>query len=168
MAALGIKAEVMKLDSDEDSEELADAVDIDTVPFILPIPADYYPADIWENIDEYEKNLPPSQFFRLLRRQIRWAEEEDAELVKELADLRSSAEDLHGNILRRGAGDEKGADENRKFESHQTDRILEEVLRAELARAQKLVDGEKDVGSGTNSWQMIKDLDTLVNPNEEA
>jgi hypothetical protein len=162
VAQLGIKAESMTLESEDDSEELADAVDIDAVPLTLPLPPLYYPADVWDEMDDDERSLPPSQYFRLLRRQIKWAEEEDAELQKELTDLRSSAEDMHGNILRRGAGDEKGADENRKFEWQQTDRVLDAVLRAEIEQVSEILTGEKGARSDANTWQMVKNLDGLV------
>ncbi len=162
VAQLGVKTEEMKLESEDEYEELADAVDIDSVPLTFPLPSDYYPPDVWDNMDEYERALPPSQYFRLLRRQIIWAEQDNVQLHKELGDLRSTAEDMHGNLLKRGMGDEKGADENRKYEWQQTDRILDAVLRAEVEQVHEILTGQRDIGSDTNSWQMIKNLDMLV------
>lgn len=162
VAQLGIKTEEMKLESDDESEELIDAVDIDSVPLTLPLSLDYYPPDVWDNMDEYERTLPPSQYFRLLRRQIQWAEQDDTQLHKELGDLRSTAEDMHGNLLKRGIGDEKGADENRKYEWQQTDRILDAVLRAEVEQVHEMFTGERDIRGEPDSWQMIKNLDALV------
>ena len=162
VAQLGVKTEEMKLESGDESEELADAVDIDSVPLTLPLSLDYYPPDVYDNMDEYEKTLPPSQYFRLLRRQIKWAEQDVSQLHKELGHLRSSAEDVHGNLLKRGVGDERGADENRRYEWQQTDRILDAVLRAEVQQVQEIITGERDIGGDPNPWQMIKNLDALV------
>lgn len=162
VAQLGIKAESMTLESEDDSEELAEAVDIDAVPLDLPLEPSYYPGDVWEDMDDYEKSLPPSQYFRLLRRQIKWAEDEDTELHKELIDLRSAAEDMHGNLLKRGAGDERGSDENRKYEWQQTDRILDAVLRAEVEQVSEMLTGEKGARGDANTWRMVKNLDGLV------
>ncbi|RMD42238.1 hypothetical protein DV735_g2886, partial [Chaetothyriales sp. CBS 134920] len=83
-------------DADEESplpDELADAVDMDLVPFQLPTTAEYWPGAVWEDMDEYERGLPPSQLFELLRRQIYWAQGEGRRLTEELARLRSTAED---------------------------------------------------------------------------
>ena len=162
MAQLGVKTEEMKLESGDESEELADAVDIDSVPLTLPLSSDYYPPDIWDDMDESERALPPSQYFRLLRRQVKWAEQDDTQLQKDLGEIRSTAEDMHGNLLKRGAGDERGADENRRYEWNQTDRILDAVLRGEVEQVREMFTGDRDTGSGTNSWQMIKDLDGLA------
>jgi Zinc finger, C2H2 type len=162
MAQLGIEAKSIKLEEGDDPNEMADAVDIDSAPLTLPLPPEYYPAEVWEIMDEYERTLPPSQFFRLLRRQIKWAEQEDAQLIRELEDLRSTGEDMHGNLLKRGAGDERGADENRKYEWQQTDRILDAVVRGEVEQVREMFTGERDTGGERNSWQMIKNLDGLV------
>ena len=162
IAHLGIKTEDMKLDSSDESEELVDGVDIDSVPFTIPLAPDYYPPDIWETMDDYERNLPPSQYFRLLRRQIKWAEHDDAQLHKELTDLRSMAEDVHGNLLKKGTGDEKGADENRKYEWQQTDRILDAVLRAEVEQVHETMTGQKPSGNDMDPWQMMKHLEAGV------
>jgi Zinc finger, C2H2 type len=166
VANLGIKTEEMKLDSSDESEELADAVDLDSVPVTIPLAADYYPADVWEDMDEYERSLPPSQYFRLLRRQITWAEEDDSRLLKEVAELRSTAEDMHGNLLKKGAGDERGADDNRKYEWQQTERILDALLQEEVGQVSEMFTGERRVGNDTSPWQMIKNLDTLVQTSE--
>lgn len=145
------------------SDELADAVDMDSVPFSLPISRDYYPADIWEGMDEYERTLPPSQFYRLLRRQIHWAEEEGRDLAKELDEERATVDDNQGSVIKRGLGDEKGGDDNRRLEWSHTQDILDAVLRAEAGQVMEMLTGEKDKDlDEQNPWQVIKRLDGLI------
>jgi len=143
---------------------LIDAIDMDSVPFELPIPEEYYPAEVYEDMDDYELTLPPSQYFRLLRRQIHWAEEEGTELVKELEDARATTETIGGVPFKRGAGDEKGADDNRRLEWQQAEAILDALLRAETDQVWEMFTGKKGVeeGADQNPWQMIKGLEGLV------
>jgi Zinc finger, C2H2 type len=162
VAQTGIKLEDVDMKTTEDEfEELADAVDMDSVPFTMPPLAEYWPADIWDDMDDYERVLPPSQYFRLLRRQIMWAEQEDDELKKVLTKLRSTAEDAYANLLTRGLGDEEGGDKNKLFEWQQTEHILDEVLRAQVGKAREAITGEPGLG-GENPWESIKGLDGLV------
>ncbi|KAL9108169.1 MAG: hypothetical protein Q9227_007023 [Pyrenula ochraceoflavens] len=68
-------------------------IDIDTIPFELPIPPDYYPPDVARELYAEEVSLPPSQLFRLLRRQVHWAEQESGALESELRDLQQGLDE---------------------------------------------------------------------------
>ena len=162
IAQMGVKVEDVDVNGADESEELADAVDMDSIEFQLPTTPDYWPVDIWEDMEDYERALPPSQYFRLLRRQMMWAEEDGTKLGKELTQLRSTAEDMHGNPLTRGAGDEKGADENRSFEWQQTEHILEAVLKAQVEKTRETITGEKVDDVVKDPWEAMKELDGLV------
>ena len=81
---------------------------------------------------------------------------------KELTQLRSTAEDMHGNPLTRGAGDEKGADENRAFEWQQTEHVLDAVLRVQVEKTRESITGVKTDDAGKDPWETIKELDGLV------
>lgn len=71
------------------------AVEMDSLPFVLPVPHDYYPSDVADTLDDHELALPPSQLYRLLRRQIYWAEQEGTEMAKELDLVETSTEFSH-------------------------------------------------------------------------
>lgn len=70
-----------------------DPIDIDDQPFRLPVDPSYYPSDVANELSEYELSLPPSQLFRLLRRQIHWTEQETKDLTRELKLLQRSADE---------------------------------------------------------------------------
>ncbi|EXJ58579.1 hypothetical protein A1O7_06006 [Cladophialophora yegresii CBS 114405] len=162
LSLAGINPEDVRMADDNDSDDLVDAVDVDIVPMTLPLPLDYYPPDIWEDMDESERSLPPSQWFRLLRRQIHWAESERNGLQRELEELRAMTEDARGHPIRRGLGDEKGADENRRMEWERSEEILETLLRAEVGQALEMVTGEApDPTSEQNPWEMLKVVQAL-------
>lgn len=126
--------------------ELKDAVSIDSIPFTLPISADYYPSDIYEGMDEYERSLPPSQYYRLLRRQVHWATKEGAKLTYDLADERAATDDGQGNeTLRETATSaDKDLNTNAIYDSHGyasiAERIGDEVRREEWFVVEELVD----------------------------
>ncbi|KAJ9607731.1 hypothetical protein H2200_007809 [Cladophialophora chaetospira] len=158
----GLGPDDVRMADDEESEELVDAVDVDSVPMTLPLPADYYPQEIWVDMDEYERNLPPSQWFRLLRRQIHWAEQEGKGLQRELEDVRAMTEDAHGNSIRKGLGDEKGADENRRIDWLRSEECLDALLRAETAQVMEMFTGEApDVKIEPNPWEMVRVVQAL-------
>jgi hypothetical protein len=161
---MGIKPEDVEMADADGSEELAGAVDVDSVPLILPITPDYYPSDIWVEMDEYERNLPPSQYFRLLRRQIHWAEQESRELQRELEDVRATSEDARGHIIKRGSGDEKSADENRRLAWQRNDELMEDVLRAETIQVHEMFTGEKIDPAERDPWAMVKKVQDTVYP----
>ena len=58
-------------------------VELDALPFTLPVQRNYYPSDVADALEDRELLLPPSQLYRLLRRQIHWAEEESAYLTQQ-------------------------------------------------------------------------------------
>lgn len=163
--AAHIKREDAISEGADEIEDPENAIDIDSLPFQLPVSEDYYPPDVYEQMDEYEKALPPSQFFRLLRRQIHWAEEESAELNKELESVRATVEDAEGRLVRGGlTGDERDSDRRRKMDWAKTDALLDDVIKAEVNRAWEMFtgdkppleeDGEKDV------WQLVKGLEGI-------
>lgn len=157
-AQLGIPPERMDVAGADESEELADAVDMDSVPFSLPVAPDYYPAEMWDEMDDYERSLPPSQYYKLLRHQLVWVEEEGQELNKELAEFRSTAEDSHGNQIKRGSGDETGADNNRRYNWMHTEHLLDTLVNAEAAQVEGLL-GLEEREDAKTPWQRIKGLD---------
>ncbi|KAH0844731.1 hypothetical protein AYO21_01949 [Fonsecaea monophora] len=167
VSMMGINLDDVAMADDDGSEELIDAVDVDSVPLALPLPSDYYPTDIWDDMDEYERSLPPSQWFRLLRRQIHWAEQEGRDLQQELEDLRATTEDANGNPVRRGTGDEKGADENRRLEWQRSEELLDAVLRAEVGQVLTMFTDEK-VDDDRNPWEMLKGLEALTTTTTSA
>ncbi|KIX08161.1 uncharacterized protein Z518_02817 [Rhinocladiella mackenziei CBS 650.93] len=162
VSMLGMNPDEVEMAEDDGSEELFDAVDVDSVPLTLPLPSDYYPADIWDDMDEYERNLPPSQYFRLLRRQIHWAEQEGRVLQRELEEIRAATEDSRGNVIKKGLGDEKSADENRRVEWQRTEEILDAVMRAEVGRVTEMFTGERQTLGDQSPWEMLKGLQQLT------
>lgn len=162
VAMMGIKPEDIEMADVDGSEELVDAVDADSVPFVLPIPKDFYPPDVWDDMDGYERDLPPSQYFALLRHQIQWAEQEGRDLERELGDLRSQVEDAKGHVLRKGSGDEKGGDENRKLRWHRAEDLLDALLRAEVQQVQEMFTGEKKDNDDQNPWALVRSLEQLT------
>ena len=162
VSKMGMNSLDVTMTEGDGSDELADAVDTDLVPMTLPLPSDYYPAETWEEMDDYERSLPPSQWFRLLRRQIHWAEQEGQELEDELEALRATIEDPQGISFKRGSGDEKGADENRRLEWHRTEEILDALLRAEVVQAWEMLTEENpDSYKEQNPWEMVKVVQAL-------
>ena len=155
-AQMGIKVEESTMKSAEESEDLVDAVDIDSIPFVLPVTPEYYPPEVYTDMDDHERVLPPSRYFQLLHRQIKWAEEEKTDLEKELEELRSTAEDVHGNRYKRGIGDESGADGNRRFEWAQTEHLLDQVLRTEVEQVQGLATGDVNRDPEVNPMDVVE------------
>lgn len=133
--------------TDANDPELTDAIDMDRLPFPSIVPSDYYPADIYEGMDDYERSLPPSQYFRLLRRQIHWAQQESNQLVRELVEARTTTDDLEGRVVRVPVSasdihnrdeklpfDEKLGDEIRSQEWNVIEGLLDKLMAAETAK----------------------------------
>jgi hypothetical protein len=138
-----------------------DGLDMDSVPFELPVRDDYYPVDITENMDVYEKSMPPSQYFRVLRRQMMWADEESKELDKELQELRSLVETPDGSMIKKGSGDAKSGDENRQLSWQLTEALLDEVLRADMGKLWQAVP-EKEDKKDVSGWEMMRAVDEVI------
>lgn len=155
---LGIPMERLDMSGAEDTGDLKDAVDMDSLPFTLPVAPDYYPTEVWNDMDDFERTLAPSQYFKLLRQQIVWAEEEGQALNKELADYRSTAEDMHGERLTRGTGDEASGDDNRKFDWTQTEHILDTLITAEVGQVEEVL-GLQRAETESEAWQRIRGLE---------
>lgn len=139
-----------RLDPEEALEEsLTHAVDIDEVPFPLPVDPAYYPPEIYADLDEYERNLPPSQLFRLLRRQIRWAADDKDALEKELADLQAKTDDMRGNpITKQAPKDEDVGDFIKREEWKIVENALDKILNAEYKVAKtklQKIEGSADM-----------------------
>ncbi len=144
---------------DENGE--AGAIEMDSLPFVLPIPCEYYPSDVSDALDDHELALPPSQLYRLLRRQIHWAEQEGDELTKQLDMVESTTEfnhdaqiDLPGDI----------AEKSRHNGWLQTEALIDAILGKEAERAREEVNEE----SGTaleqlsDPWVKIRSMEGLV------
>ena len=163
VSMMGIHPDDLAMAEDDGSDELVDAIDIDSIPMSLPLHPDYYPPEIWHDMEDYERNLPPSQWFRLLRRQLYWAEQESKELQTELQGLRAMGEDARGNLIRKSVGDEKSADENRRVDWQRAEELLDTLLRAEMGQAMELFTGEtSDPRSPQDPWKMLKVLQALT------
>lgn len=117
------------------------AVNMDSVPFKLPIDPGYYPPEIYHDMEDYERELPPSQWFRLLRRQLRWAQEDGKGLKKELKEMRAKTDDLRGNpVTRTAADDEEARDLILQDEWKVVDNLLDRIAHAELVGAMQKLD----------------------------
>jgi hypothetical protein len=138
-----------------------DGPDIDTIPFELPVRDDYYPTDIAADMDAYEKSLPPSQYFRVLRRQTLWAEQESKALEKELQALRSLAEAPDGRLIKRGSGDVASSEENRHLSWKLTESLLDEVVRVEVEKLWEVVP-EKNEEDRRDGWRMLRAVESAV------
>ncbi|KKY27700.1 putative c2h2 finger domain protein [Phaeomoniella chlamydospora] len=116
-----------------------DLVDIDSVPFEMPIPNNYYPIELSSSLSDVELALPPSQLYRLLQMQLHLAEQEGDSLVRDLDNLMNSASDLLGGLgypkKRNADGTILGVDERsdfvRKAAWRQTESLLREIARGE-------------------------------------
>lgn len=138
-----------------------DGPDIDSSPFELPVKDDYYPADITAAMDVYEKSMPPSQYYRLLRRQTLWAEQETKVLEKELLELRCLTEASDGQLIKRGSGDMASSEENRHLSWRLTESLLDEVLRANVEKLWEAVP-DKNEEDRPDGWQMLRAVEEIV------
>lgn len=158
-----IVGELPPLPTDGIPDESGEArpVEMNSVPFVLPVSHDYYPPDVVDTLDNYELSLPPSQLFRLLRRQVHWAEQEGARMAKELDMVETSTEfsdeaqiDLPGDKAERG----------RQNGWLHTEALIDAILKVEAER----IKGEVYQHSGTASeqvfepWMSIRSLEGLV------
>lgn len=134
VTAEGLTPKLAQLDVDEANDEaLARAVDMDSVPFNLPIEPSYYPPDIYTDMEDYERELPPSQWFRLLRRQIRWATEDGKSLEKELSEMRAKTDDLRGNpVTKQNVKEDDVGDVIRREEWGIVENLLDRIGQAGL------------------------------------
>lgn len=117
---------------DESGE--AGAVEMDSVPFVLPVSLEYYPSDVAETLDDHELALPPSQLYRLLRRQTHWAEQEGAEMAKQIDDVETSPDFNDGGQLN-SFGDK--AEKSRQNGWRQTEVLIDAILEKEAERAKE-------------------------------
>ncbi|KAK5079577.1 hypothetical protein LTR70_009305 [Exophiala xenobiotica] len=134
VTASGLTPKLAQLDVDEANDEaLARAVDMDSVPFKLPVEPSYYPSDIYADMEDYERALPPSQWFRLLRRQIRWATEDRKALEKELSEMRAKTDDFRGNpVTKQNVREDEVGDVIRREEWGIVENLLDRIGQAEL------------------------------------
>lgn len=137
-----------QLDPDEIQDEgLARAVDMDDVPFELPVDPAYYPPEIYADLDEYERDLPPSQLFRLLNWQIHWATEERDTLEKELAEMKTKTDDMRGNpVTKQPIKDEDVGNFIKREEWRIVENMLDKILDAEYRAAESEI--QKIYGNG--------------------
>ena len=143
----------------EDGEP--EEIDIDTVPLEIPIPLEYYPADIAAQLDENDRSLPPSQWFRLLRRQIHWAEQEGKQLEKEI-DMVQSTSDLETSRLAKQLANESKGDKNRRLGWKQNEAVLDTVLGKEVGRVWKMFTGQADMPDDADPWTLVRGMEGLV------
>lgn len=134
VTAVGLTPKPAQLGVDEANDEiLARAVDMDSVPFKLPVEPSYYPPNIYADMEDYERDLPPSQWFRLLRRQIRWASEDGKSLEKELSEMKAKTDDLRGNpVTKQNVREDEVGDVIRREEWSIVDNLLDRIGQAGL------------------------------------
>jgi Zinc finger, C2H2 type len=144
---------------DENGEE--GAVEMDCLSFGLPVPHDYYPSDVADSLDDHELALPPSQLYRLLRRQIHWAEQEGAEIAKELDAVETATE-----FNDEGQSDLPGdkAEKIRQNGWLQTEALVEAILSKEAERARE--EGYKQPRTASEQvpdpWTSIRSIEGLA------
>ena len=143
----------------EDGE--IDEVDMDTFPFETPVGLDYYPNDIATQLDDHDRLLPPSQWYRLLRRQIHWAEQEGKQLEKEI-ELVQSASDIGTNRPVKPIGEENKSDKRRREAWKQTETTLDDVLDKEVGRVLKMFTGQTDSVEHGDPWTLVRGMEGLV------
>ncbi|KPI43786.1 INO80 complex subunit 1 [Cyphellophora attinorum] len=160
-AQFGIPLDRLDTSGAAEGPDLADAVDMDDLPFTLPVSSDYYPPELWNDMDEFERALPPSQFYKLLKKQISWAEEEADTLRDELTSFRAAAEGLHGDRTNRGTGDEASVDDNRRFDWANTELVLDTMMEAEVSKVESLA-GLQRVGVEAGPWDRIREIEPAV------
>lgn len=146
---------------DENGE--AGPVEIDSIPFVLPVPHDYYPPDVADAFDDDELSLPPSQLYRLLRRQVHWAEQEAAQLAQDL-DLTENANEFTDETQSDLPGSQ--ADRTRQNGWLQTAALIDAISAKEAERARD----EASAQSGTtptteqvsDAWMGMRSIEGLV------
>ena len=157
-----IKNEERDADNDDDNDDPAgdEDPDIDTVPLTLPIPPAYYPSDIALQLDEHDLALPPSQWFRLLRRQLHWAESERAQLEREIDDVQARTDIEHAKYLKTHGSETRG-DKNRRLGWKQTEGILDSLLGKEVGQVWTMFKGA-EMADDADPWQLVRGMEGLV------
>jgi Zinc finger, C2H2 type len=158
-----IVGELPPLPTDGVPDENGDAspVELDSMPFLLPVSHEYYPSDVAESLDDHELAIPPSQLYRLLRRQIHWAEQEGAELDREL-DIAETMNEFHTEAVASRPGTK--AEKNRKAGWAQTETLIDALLGREVekAKGEHLEQVRTSSADGSNSWESIRNVETTV------
>ena len=144
---------------DESGE--AGAIEMDSEPFLLPVPQEYYPSDVAEALDDHELALPPSQLYRLLRRQIHWAELEGARMAKELEAVETTTEfndEAHIDL----PGDR--AEKIRQNGWRQVEVLLNAIVEKEAERAREETHEQSAPASEqvSDPWVNIRSVEGLV------
>lgn len=144
---------------DESGE--ARPVEMDSLPFTLPVPYDYYPSDVADTLDDHELSLPPSQLYRLLRRQVHWSEQDAAQLIKELDDVENNNEfrdesetDIPGTQ----------AEKTRQYAWLQTAALIDAIVgkEADLAREESSDQPEPASDQLSDPWVGIRSAEDLA------
>lgn len=127
--------------------DLIGAVHMDDIGFVMPPDPSYWPAEIYAEMDEYERSLPPSQYFRLLRRQTRWASDEAERMKAELRELSCRTDDMTGRVVYKDFTEEI-EDVLRKQEWSVVNQLLERIVEAELANIKFLSSAVNSTSAG--------------------
>lgn len=136
-------------------------IDVDSMPFEMPISLEYYPTDISVQLDENDLSLPPSQWFRLLRRQVHWAEQEGKQLEKDLG-LAQSASDVEKSRYTNQSAHEMKSDKNRSLGWKETEAVLDTVLGTEVDRVWKMFTGQTTTPDDADPWTLVRGMEGLV------
>ncbi|KAK5947122.1 hypothetical protein PMZ80_001269 [Knufia obscura] len=164
MVAAGLQFVPAALEGDEASDEvLGRAVDMDSVPFKTPVEPSYYPPEIYADMEDYERKLPPSQWFRLLRRQLRWATEDGKSLEKELSEMRAKTDDLRGNpVTKQNLKEDEVGDAIRREEWSIVENLLERIGNATLQiQLQNLRNGDVEAAEEDNKGSIFEKVAQL-------
>ena len=129
-------------------------LDMDSVRFELPVNRDYYPSEMYDRLDDHERSLPPSQYYRLLRRQIKWAEQDDRRLRSELEQAEQDRETQVATLM-----GESTSDRSRRVGWMKTEALLDDVLGRELEQVVEAFQGEVDA---SDPWAAVNGLKYLV------
>ena len=158
-----IVGELPPLPTDGIPDESGEAgpIEMDSLPFALPVPHDYYPSDIADTLDDHELSLPPSQLYRLLRRQVHWAEQDAAQLAKELDDVENNNE-LRDETQTDLPGTQ--AEKTRQNAWLQTGALIDAIVEKEAELAREETSDQPGAASEQVSdlWVGIRSVDGLM------
>lgn len=145
--------------------DLMGTVHMDDTPFLMPPGSSYWPAEIYAEMDDYERTLAPTQYFRLLRRQTRWANDEAESLKAELRELSCRTDDMAGRAVYKDFT-EGIEDVLRRQEWSVINHLLEQIVEAEVANAESPPLAVKNASvTGTADEDANEDADGEVDAN---
>ena len=144
----------------KNEEGEGEPIDVDDVPFQLPVPLDYYPPDVATQLDGHDLSMPPSQLCRLLRRQVHWAEQEGKQLDKDIEHAFAESDAENASSLMLLINESKG-DKARRAGWKQTEQLLDAVLDKEIRDTLKKYGGDVQIADDADPWALVKGIEHL-------